>query len=290
MKRHPFVLGIILLAAVSALFFLLVYVSSSGDFGHFSFSEKVGVIAISGIITDPQGPVHELKRFGDDRSVKAVVIRIDSPGGGVAASQEILQGIAELKKKKKVVASLGALAASGGYLIACGADEIVANPGTITGSISAIMQFPNVEELFKKLGLKSTVVKSGKFKDIGSPTREMTAEEKALLQALVDDIYDQFVEAVAEARKIPREEIAKVADGRVFTGKKAKDLKLVDHLGDLPFAIQLAGRLAGIKGEPEVVYAQRRIASLWDLIFGRFSETGTLLKKHLHPAASYQYF
>lgn len=271
------------------IFFLLVYLLSSRDGTLFISSDRVGIVTITGVITDSHNVVEDLKKFGDDRTVRAIVLRIDSPGGGVAASQEIFQGILEIRKKKKVVASLGALAASGGYLVACGADEIVANPGTVTGSISALMQFPNVEELFKKLGVKSTVVKSGKFKDIGSPLRPVTPEEKALLQALVDDIYEQFLDVIVKSRNIPKEELKKIADGRVFTGKMAKELKLVDHLGDLNYAVDQAGRLAGIKGKPRVIYAKKRITSWWDFLWGKFSRAGGALEYQLSPLALYQY-
>ncbi len=194
-------------------------------------------------------------------------MRIDSPGGGVASSQEIYEAVIDLKKKKKVVASMGSVAASGGYMVACAADKIVANPGTITGSISAVMHFANAEELLKKLGLKASVVKSGKFKDIGSPVREMTAEEKALLQELVDDIYDQFLDMVARDRNIPKENLRKIADGRVFTGRQAHKLGLVDYLGDMGYALTLAGEMSGMKGKPDVVYPKKKGSKFWDYVF-----------------------
>jgi len=184
----------------------------------------------------------------------------------VAASQEIYAAIKRLKNNKKVVASLGSIAASGGYMIACAADKIVANPGTLTGSISVIMYFANTEDLFKKIGLKSSVIKSGKYKDIGSPTREMTEDEKQLLQALVDDIYNQFVAVIAHDRNIPQEKVLPFADGRVFSGRQAQVLRLVDYLGDKSYAVQLAGKMAGIKGTPEVLYAKKRDVSLWEFI------------------------
>ena len=158
---------------------------------------------------------------------------------------------------------MGSVAASGGYLIATAADKIVANPGTITGSISAVIHYANIQELMKKVGVSSSVIKSGKFKDIGSPVREMTAEEKQLIQGLVDDIYDQFVRTVAEDRKIPLEIIMGLADGRIFSGRQALQLKLVDELGGLQDAVLLAGRLAGIEGKPAVVYTAKRKINFW---------------------------
>ncbi len=183
----------------------------------------------------------------------------------MAASQEIYRAVRELQKKKKVIVSMGSVAASGGYLIATAADRIVANPGTITGSISAVMHFADVQELMKKVGVRSSVIKSGKFKDIGSPVREMTAEEKQLIQGIVDDIYDQFVRTIAENRKIPLEIIMSLADGRIFSGRQALQLKLVDELGGLQDAVLLAGRLAGIEGKPAVVYCCKEKIQLMEV-------------------------
>ena len=152
-------------------------------------------------------------------------------------------------------------------MIACGADKIVANPGTVTGSISAIMHFANVEELLKKIGLKSTVIKSGKFKDIGSPVREMTVEEQEILQKLVDDIFDQFLDTVVQNRNIPKKNLGDIADGRVFTGRQAHKLGLVDYLGDMGYAVTLAGELSGIKGKPEVIYPKKKGSKFWDYVF-----------------------
>ncbi len=178
-----------------------------------------------------------------------------------------MQAVTDLKKKKKVITSMGSVAASGGYMVACATDKIVANPGTMTGSISAVMHFANAQELLKKLGLKASVVKSGKFKDIGSPVREMTAEERALIQELVDDIYDQFLDMVARDRNIPKENLRKIADGRIFTGRQAQKLGLVDYLGDMGYAVTLAGEMSGIKGKPEVVYPKKKGSKFWDYLF-----------------------
>jgi protease-4 len=267
MRKHPVIFGICLLLLVG-LFFLLLTALGGGLFGKRSlvWGEHVGVVTVEGIIRNSQEITRQLDDFGKDNNVKAVVVRIDSPGGGVTPAQEIHDAILSLKKKKKVVASMGAIAASGGYLIACAADRIVANPGTVTGSISAIMHFANVEELLKKIGLKSSVVKSGRFKDIGSPTRPMTDDEKALIQSLVDDIYDQFLDVVAKDRRISKDDLRKIADGRLFTGRQARKLGLVDELGDLNYAVHLAGALSGIKGEPDVVYPAKKKSTFWELI------------------------
>jgi len=220
--------------------------------------ERVGVVLIEGVISDSSVIVDQIDEFANDDGIRAVVLRIDSPGGGVAASQEICREVDELRKKKKVVASMGSVAASGGYLIAAATDRIVANPGTITGSISAVMHFADIQELMKKVGVRSSVIKSGKFKDIGSPARDMTAEERQLIQGIIDDIYDQFVRSISENRKIPLDSIMKIADGRIFSGRQAYQLKLVDELGGLQDAVLIAGRLSGIAGKPEVIYAKKK--------------------------------
>ncbi len=197
-----------------------------------------------------------------------MVLRIESPGGAVGPSQEIHGEILRLKEKKTVVASMGAVAASGGYYAAVAADRIMANPGTITGSIGVIVEFVNAQELLGKIGLKGYVVKSGKFKDVGSPLREMEKEERELLQTLINDVNGQFIKAVAEGRGLKTEEVKKIADGRIFTGAQAKELKLVDELGGLSDAIALSASLAGIEGEPSVIYPERQKISIWKTFSG----------------------
>ncbi|MCG6538292.1 MAG: signal peptide peptidase SppA [Syntrophales bacterium LBB04] len=269
MKKHPVIYGLSLVL-LSGVGLLVIFYSLSIVMGNstvFSHSDKIGIISITGVISSSQDIVDKLGEFEKDRSIRAIVLRIDSPGGGVAVSQEIYSAVKSLKKNKKVVASLGSVAASGGYLIACAADKIVANPGTVTGSISTIMYLANAEELLKKIGLKSSVIKSGKYKDMGSPAREMTADEKKILQGLIDDVYAQFIDVIEQDRKIAREDVMKIADGRVFSGRQAKILKLVDAIGDRSYAVELAATLAGIKGTPEVVYPKKKEVTLWDYIF-----------------------
>mgnify|MGYP003588729545 CR=1 FL=1 len=291
MRRHPVILGLLLLLLVFFIFFLLAYF-----LGIFTgkrslpLADSVGVLNLEGVLRSSQEFARQAEEFGRDDGIKAVVVRIDSPGGGVAASQEIYASLAELKKKKKVVVSMGSVAASGGYLVACAADKIVANPGTITGSISAIMHFANAESLMEKIGLKSSVVKSGKFKDIGSPVRPMTTEEQALIQDLVDDTYDQLLEVISRDRKIPREALKQLADGRVFTGRQAQKLGLVDDLGDMGHAVRMAGKLAGIKGTPELVYPTKKKATYWELLMekaaaalvGELNKEGSRFQQGVH--------
>ena len=238
--------------------------------------EKVGIIRVEGVILDSRDVIDELKTYAKDSSIKAVVIRIDSPGGAVAPAQEIYKEIVKLKKEKKVVASMGSVAASGGYYIACPADKIVANPGTLTGSIGVIMEIPNIEGLMKKIGVETKVIKSGKHKDIASMFKSMSEEERKILQSVLDDVHDQFIRAVSEGRDIKYENIKELADGRIFTGKKAKELGLVDTLGNLDDAVNLAGKLSGIKGEPSVVSKKEKL-SIWNIISGNLPSE--LIKK-----------
>jgi protease-4 len=239
--------GIILLTLLAAI--------SSMD-ANIGFTEKVGVVEITGIITDPKNVINSIKQFRKDDSVKAIVLRIDSPGGGVGPAQEIYRETRKTIKEKKVIASLGSVAASGGYYAAVGADGIVANPGTITGSIGVIMSYTNFREVLNKIGLVPVVVKSGEFKDIGSPVREMTDRERKLLTSFVDTVHRQFVSAIMEGRKMDRSKVEAVADGRILSGEEAKALGLVDRLGNLEDAVEWAGRLGGIKGEISTVYSR----------------------------------
>ena len=295
MRRHPVILGLIILVAMAIVFYGFFYRagSNTGKVKRFSLNNKIGVVGVVGPIYDSIKITEELDEFGRDSSIIAVVLRVDSPGGGVAASQEIFDAVIELKKKKKVVVSMGSIAASGGLLVACAADKIVANPGTITGSISAIMQFANFEELLKKVGLKSSVVKSGKYKDIGSPLRDMTPEEKKIIQELVDDIYHQFVDVVARERKLSRKKVMEIADGRVFSGRKAKEYGLVDELGDMAYAAKLANKLAGKDGKYDLVYPRKKRASIFDyLLESAANQLSDSLKEKMEPwsGVSYLYY
>jgi protease-4 len=253
-----------------------------------STEDRIALIRVEGVILDSQTTVGELKRFSENPSVKAIVLRIDSPGGGVVPSQEIYDAVkrARTKNNKAVIASMGSVAASGGYYIAAATDRIVANPGTLTGSIGVIMETANVEGLLQKIGVEGVVIKSGKYKDVGSPLRKMSEEERGLLQAVMDDVHKQFIEAVAEGRAIELADAQALADGRIFTGRQAKEAKLVDELGDLEDAIQLAADVVGIEGEPKVVEPRRRF-SIREFLESKFS---TMFPKlDLHPGVSLKY-
>ena len=218
--------------------------------------EKVGVVEVKGYIADPQETIQDIRRYREDKSIKAIVIRIDSPGGGVGPSQEISRELQRTLQDKKVIASLGAVAASGGYYIASAASGIVANPGTITGSIGVIMGFTDIQGLLQKIGVTPVVVKSGEYKDIGSPVRTMTDAERTLLQTFSDQVHRQFITAIAEGRHIEYEKVASVADGRILTGENAHELGLVDRLGNLEDAIAWAGEMGGSTGKVSAVYAK----------------------------------
>jgi len=242
----------------------------------------VGVLLVEGTITDSQAAVQNLKSFAASDSIKAVVVRIDSPGGGVVPTQEIYTEIEKVRKKKPVIASLGGMATSGGYYVAAACDQIVANPGTLTGSIGVIIELANVEGLMEKLGLKGYNVKSGPYKDIGSPLRPLSPEGKAILQSVVDNVHGQFVRAVAKGRSMEEGRVRELADGSIFSGEQAREKGLVDSLGNLEDAIEVASKRAGIEGVPQVIYAQGREMRWWEgLLFSIFRSEGLSRSAHL---------
>jgi len=234
--------------------------------GKFVDRQGIGLVEVKGMILDSKETVRQLRHFLKKDNVKAVVLRVDSPGGVVAPSQEICEEVRKFAAKKKIVVSMGSLAASGGYYISAPATLIYANPGTITASIGVILKLSNIEALIDKIGIKAYTLKTGKYKDSGSPVRQFSEEDRAMLQAVIDNTHEQFVQAVAVGRKLPVAEVRKIADGRILTGEQAKTLKLVDRLGTLQDAIEEAGRLAGIKGEPEVVLPPKKKVNYLDLL------------------------
>jgi len=265
-RRRPFLRGCLTVTLVLAAFLVLLTVISRMDRNPLSKGDKVAVIPVKGMISDSEPVIEQLKRFGKDEAVKAIVLRIESPGGGVGPSQEIYEEVRKVGTRKPVLASMGALAASGGYYIACATQKVFANPGTITGSIGVLMPFMNVRELAEKIGVKGMTVKSGEYKDLGSPLRDMSPQERALLQTVVDNVNLQFVQAVAEGRNLPREDVMRIADGRIFTGEQAKALGLVDALGNLEDAVAEAGRMGKIPGEPRVVTPPKKKISVFELL------------------------
>jgi len=271
MKNKPVLIILVSALALVILFFSVLYLATllSGGKSSKSLSglpglEKVALVKIEGMLITADAIVEEINNYAEDSSVRAILIRIDSPGGGVVASQEIFNAVLNARKqgKKKVVISMGSVAASGGYYIAAAADRIVANPGTLTGSIGVKMEFANLEKLLEKIGVRGMVVKAGEYKDMGSPFREMTDHEKLLLQWVIDDVHSQFIDAVAKGRNLPEADVKAIADGRIFTGRQALQLKLVDQLGDLEDSILVAAELAGIKGKPKVVKREKKVQFL----------------------------
>ena len=269
-RRHPLLYFILVFAAITMGGFVILSLIFSGLLGgQDGFSgEKVGVVEIVGPIVDSKEINENLKMFREDETIKAIVLRIDSPGGGVGPSQEIFRAIQKTKEKKTVITSMSALAASGGYYAAAATDGIMANPGTITGSIGVIMGYTNFKEIFQKIGLMPVVFKSGAFKDTGSPVRDMRPEEKVFLQNFVNKIHEQFVKDVAKSRKLKYKTVKKLADGRIYTGSEAKELGLVDRIGNLEDAVDWAGELAGIEGEISVVYPPEPPMSFLEYLSG----------------------
>lgn len=281
--KYPFLILAGLSAAVALIMALTGLGRDRGRIAGASFSKsRVAVIELSGLMTSSHSVgnravsarkvIAQLQKYGEDDSVKAIVLRVDTPGGTVVAAQEIHGELLRLREKtgRTIVVSMGDIAASGGYYVACAADRVFASPGTLTGSIGVIMQFPDYQGLLGKLGLGTNTIKSGEFKDVGNGARPMSERDRRLLQSLVDDVYSQFVEAVAAGRRMTPEQVRPLADGRIFSGRQAKQLGLVDELGDLDAAIAAAGKLAGIKGRPEVIRETPR-RGIWELIDARMA-------------------
>ncbi len=275
MRKRDFTAFLIIIGVTLLFLFILFSVfhgSSKMEGLSISGGEKVALLEVKGMIFDAKSFVEDLRRYLKISSVKAIVVRVDSPGGGVAASQEMYAELRKAREKLPVVVSMGGVAASGGYYLALAADTIMANPGTTTGSIGVIAGVTLIHRLAEKIGVDYEVIKSGKFKDTGNSFRKITPEERKYLQELIDDVYEQFIEVVAVERGLPLNEVRKMADGRVFTGRQAMEMNLVDLLGNYQDAITLAGELGGIEGTPEVLEKKKRKLTLWDILFGDFEE------------------
>jgi protease-4 len=256
-------------------FLFLAYTAVRGEAPRLATGPRIGVVELKGVIglggrggVDAEDVMKLVKRYADDTDMKAVVVRIDSPGGAASASQEIYDELRRLAEDKVVVCSMGNVAASGGLYVAMGCDRIVAEPATLTGSIGVVSQFPNVKGLADRLSVKVETIKSGRLKDVGNPFRDMTPEDRAYWQQVVDQTYRQFVGAVAEGRGMAEEDVRKFADGRVLTGEQAQELGLVDELGNFHDAVDLAKEEAGIKGEPRLVYPPDERARFFEDLFG----------------------
>jgi len=258
--------GAFVLLAITLASVVLTF--SGNESGQFGFSDRVQVVDVEGELVESRTILEQLKRYEDSNSVKAILLNVDSPGGGVAASQEIYTEIKRLREKKDkiVVAYLSSTGASGAYYISCAANKIVANPGTIVGSIGVIAEWVNYADLLEWAKLKNIIFKTGEFKDTGSPTRPITENERKYFQGLIDDMYVQFLEAVAAGRKLDLQEVRAMADGRVFTGRAAKDRKLIDETGNFQDAVDLTAKLAGISGKPRLIRSVRQRVTLLDVL------------------------
>jgi protease-4 len=276
-KKSDVVIAVIIVVSflMIALLTLMAFIGLSDEGSLFltGMGDRVAIVDVHGVIENSSEVVRQLRKYAKDSSVPVVVLHINSPGGGAAASQEIYEEVNKLREDgKKVVASMGSVAASGGYYVACAADTIIANPATLTGSIGVIFQFPVAEELFKKIGVKFEVVKRGEIKDIGSMSRSMTERERESLQSVVDDTYNQFVDVVTQSREMEREGVVRIADGSIFTGKQAKELGLVDELGNLQDAIGIAGEMVGMEEYPKTVKERKKKISWFDVLTQRMSD------------------
>lgn len=280
MKKFFLIIAGFFLVLIVFSAFVTVFLKESSLVG------RIALVKIEGPIIESKSIVDEIRGYVKDASIKAIVLRINSAGGGVAPSQEIYAEVKRAASVKKVVVSMGSIAASGGYYIAAPATKIVANPGTITGSIGVIMEIPNLKELMDKIGIKTEVIKSGKHKDIASVFRGIGKEEREILQSVLDDVHEQFIKDVSESRNLPQEKVRKIADARVFSGRQALEIGLVDDLGDLQHAIKVAATLAGIEGEPEIVVKKKK-SPLFELLEGNIYET--LIKSIPRFELKYEY-
>jgi protease-4 len=274
--RRDWLVGSLIVIVMFLLIILMVNRGSGGmGLEDVSFSikgDKIAVVELKGPIYDSHSIVRQFKRYGGQRSIKAILFRIDSPGGGISPSQEIYEAVRRVRDTgKPVVASMGEVAASGGFYVAMGADTIVANPGTTTGSIGVILEITNLRKLFEKIGIKFDVIKSGKFKDTGAYHRDLTSQDRQYLQEYVNDAYEQFVEVVVRERNMKKSDLLKLADGRVFTGRQANQLGLIDVVGDFEDAVKLAAQMAKIEGEPTLVRETEKRRNVYDLFFEEVS-------------------
>jgi protease-4 len=260
------------LVAIFALVYFSVRSQQKDTFG--GFGDKIGVVDLEGVIITPKDVVEQLRKYGDDSSIKAIIIHVDSPGGGAAASEEIYREVLRIRdeKKKRIVASIETVGASGAYFVSSASSKIFADNASIVGSIGVIAEWYNYEELMKWAKLQQITIKAGEFKDTGSPTRPMTPEERAYMQGLIDNMHSQFIHCVAVGRKMKDDDVRTLANGKVWTGEQAIPLKLVDQIGDFRAAIEDTAKSVGIKGEPTLVHPEKERKNMLDLLFGDISD------------------
>src|SRR5437899_4543874 len=275
--------------------FTLVYLTlhAGGERGALGgFGDKIGVVDLEGVIIDPNTVVQQLKKFGDDSSIKAIILHVNSPGGGVAASEEIYREVKRIraeKKKKKMVVSIETVGASGAFYVASACDKIYADQGSIVGSIGVIAQWVNYGDLLKWAKLKDVVIKTGEFKDTGNPSRDLTPAEQAYMQSLINNMFGQFVKAVTDGRGLKFDDVKAIADGKVWTGEQAKDIKLIDSVGDFEAAVADTAKSVGISGEPTLVRPEKDRRTLMDLLLGDVSQYIPSREKMLEQQVGFYY-
>jgi protease IV len=273
------------LAVFSLVYLTLHAGSSESSLG--GFGDRIGVVDLDGIILSPQPVVGQLKKFGDDSSIKAIILHVNSPGGGVAASEEIYREVKRIReeKKKKIVVSIETVGASGAYYIASASNKIYADNGSIVGSIGVIAEWVNYGDLLKWAKLKNIVLKTGEFKDTGNPARDLTSAEQAYMQSLIDNMFGQFVQAVADGRGMKFEDVKSIANGKVWTGEQALSMKLIDNVGDFEAVVKETAKSVNISGEPTLVHPEKDRKTLLDLLLGDVSryipDTEKMLEQHV---------
>ena len=277
--------------AVFSLVYLTLHAGGASETAFSGFGDRIGVVDLAGVIFSPQPVVDQLKKFGDDSSIKAIILHVNSPGGGVAASEEIYREVKRVRdeKKKRIVVSIETVGASGAYYVASGCDKIYADKGSIVGSIGVIAQWVNYGDLLKWAKLKDVVLKTGEFKDTGNPARDLTPAEQVYMQSLIDNMYGQFVKAVADGRGMKFEDVKSIANGKVWTGEQALTMKLIDNVGDFEAALAETAKSVGIKGEPTVVRPERERKSLLDLLLGDVSQYIPSREKMLEQQVGFYY-
>src|SRR5579863_9214571 len=276
--------------AVFTLVYLTLHAGGT-DAGITSFGDRIGVVDLDGVILSPQPVVGQLKKFADDSSIKAIIIHVNSPGGGVAASEEIYREVKRIRaeKKKRIVVSIETVGASGAYYVASASDKIYADQGSIVGSIGVIAEWMNYGDLLKWAKLKNVVIKTGEFKDTGNPSRDLTPNEQAYMQALIDNMFGQFVKAVADGRRMKFDDVKAIANGKVWTGEQAMSMKLIDSVGDFEAAVADTAKSVGISGEPTLVHPEKDRRTMLDLLTGDISKYLPDREKMLEQQVGFYY-
>jgi len=276
--------------AVFSLVYLTLH-ANNNEAGFAGFGDRIGVVDLDGVILSPQPVVGELKKFADDSSIKAIILHVNSPGGGVAASEEIYREVKRIReeKKKNVVVSIETVGASGAYYIASASNKIYADQGSIVGSIGVIAQWVNYGDLLKWAKLKDVVIKTGEFKDTGNPARDLTPAEQAYMQSLIDNMFGQFVHAVSDGRGIKVDDVKAIANGKVWTGEQALSMKLIDKVGDFEAAVKDTAKSVGISGEPTLVHPEKDRRTLLDLLLGDVSRYLPDREKMLEQQVGFYY-